>query len=106
MDMAVTTTALQIVAPDTARMDYHRISVAGKLMVQYKKDPATKSFLKNKVMIQGNIPTGFRSFIMPVKSSFAVDKNGVLDNPLSVEFSGYWVYEKAANLLPYNYQPE
>jgi len=106
MDMAVTTTASQIVAPDTARMDYYRISVAGKLMVQYKKDPATKFFLRSKVVIQGNIPVGFRSFIMPVKSYFVVDKNGVLDNPLSVEFSGYWVYEKAANLLPYNYQPE
>lgn len=106
MSMAVSTTAAGIVSADSARAGYFRVTVDGKLMVQYRKDPSTKTFLRTKVMLEGNMPTGFRSFIAPVQNSFTLDANGVLDDPLSVEFSGYWVYERAANLLPYNYQPD
>lgn len=106
MSMAVSTSAARIVSSDSVRVGYSSVTLDGKLMVQYRKDPSTKAFLRSKVMIQGNIPIGFRSFIVPVSKSFTVDTNGVLDNPLSVEFSGFWIYEKAANLLPYNYQPE
>ncbi|MEO6548906.1 MAG: carboxypeptidase-like regulatory domain-containing protein [Ferruginibacter sp.] len=105
MSMAVGITASQILSIDTARPNFHRVTLAGKLMVQYRKDPSSKAYLKNKVLLQDILPIGVRSFIIPVNSFFSIDSNGIVEYPLSIEYTGFWVYEKAANLLPYNYQP-
>ncbi|MEO6731639.1 MAG: carboxypeptidase-like regulatory domain-containing protein [Ferruginibacter sp.] len=105
MSIAARTSAAQIVSPDSAKLNSHRIHPGARLMVEYKKEPSTKYYLRRKVMVQGYIPVGFRAFIAPFSDFFTIDENGILGAPLSVEFSGYWIYEKAANLLPYNYRP-
>ncbi|MBC7888086.1 MAG: carboxypeptidase-like regulatory domain-containing protein [Ferruginibacter sp.] len=105
MSVAVGTSCSKILSTDTSDRGYHRITVTGKLMVQFKKDPASKYYLKNKRFLQGNMPVGVRSFIIPNTPFILIDDNGILADPLCVEYSGFWIYEKAANLLPYNYQP-
>ncbi len=52
----------------------------------------------NSKFVQDYKITGIPRFIL-------IDPNGILADPLSVEYSGFWIYEKAANLLPYNYEP-
>jgi hypothetical protein len=106
MTMAVTTTAEQIIHPDSSNSNTFIVTVNGKLMVQYDKDPASKKFLKDKIFLQGSLPTGFRSYVTVKTSFISVDKAGIVNNPMDLEYSGYWIYEKAANLLPLNYQPD
>ena len=105
MSMAVPVTVKQILSIDTARPGFHRVTLADQLMVQYRFDNSTKLYLRKKMLIHGNLPTGFRSFIIPNTPFILIDQNGILANPMSIEYSGFWIYEKAASLLPYNYEP-
>ena len=45
------------------------------------------------------------SSIIPFQKNSVLDKNGVLINPLDVFYEGYWSYEKFANSLPLDYNP-
>jgi hypothetical protein len=78
----------------------------GILMAQYNKNPSNKNYLSAKVFMPGNIRTGTRSYLRLNTGIVGIDKYGLLDDPMKVFFGGYWAYEKAANLLPYNYVPE
>jgi hypothetical protein len=75
-------------------------------MVQYYKNPDSKAYLSRKHFISGLIPNGTRSYLKLTTDHVYIDDYGILENPLSIFCSGYWIYEKAANLLPYNYFPE
>ena len=105
MSMAVPVKATDIVKKDSSS-DMYAASWGRKLMVQYHKKPAGRDYLGRKVMISGSLPNGFRSYLNTDEKTVLIDQNGLLENPLVVFFSGYWIYEKAANLLPYNYIPE
>jgi len=105
MSIAVTVSAEQIIQPDSSDSNNYKITIPGKLMVQYDKDPSSKNYLKNKNFIQGNMPVGYRSYIMVNAPFISLNKAGIVNNPMDVECSGYWIYEKAANMLPFNYVP-
>ena len=51
------------------------------------------------------IPLPQTSSVIPLKSPSILDKNGILINPLSVFYEGYWSYEKFADSLPLDYVP-
>ncbi len=106
MEMAEPVTAAQILKPDSSGNGNYIVTCKNKIMVQYNRNPASKAYLNMHVALSSSLPTGFRSYLVSNTGSFIIDKNGVLLNPLSVLFTGYWVYEKAANLLPYNYDPD
>jgi len=106
MAMAVTISAGQIIQPDTSNSNNYNITLNGKLMVQYDKDPSSKNFLNGKIFIQGNLPVGFRSYIVVNTPFISLNNTGIVNNPMDLEYSGFWMYEKAANMLPFNYQPE
>lgn len=78
----------------------------GTLQVRYKYDPYYKESLKRKFFVAGDLPQGFQSGIVMMEAPAYLDPNGVLLNPLAVQFSGFWSYEKLANMLPINYRPE
>lgn len=105
MDVGIPVTANDIVQKDSTQNIY----IAGwkdKLMVQYLKNPASKGYLSKKTMIDGNLPIGARSYLLLNELAVGIDDYGILTNPMNVFFTGYWRYEKAANLLPYNYYPD
>jgi CarboxypepD_reg-like domain len=104
MKMAFPVTAAQIMKADSA--GNYIVSGTDKIMVQYNRDPASKEYLRLHTFIPEPLHMGFRSYLTSKSGTFTIDKNGVLLNPLSVFMEGYWIYEKAANLLPYNYDPE
>lgn len=106
MDMAVTITADEIVKPDSTNPNNYNITFKGKLMVQYDKNPASKNYLKTKTFLQGSMPVGYRSYILLKSPFISVNVAGIVNNPMDVEYSGYWIYEKAANMLPFNYTPD
>jgi hypothetical protein len=77
----------------------------GILTVRFKEDPYYKTSLRNKVFIEGNLPIGFQASIRLLQKPAYIDNNGIFLNPLSVQYSGFWVYEKLANMMPINYRP-
>ena len=104
-EMAMTITPSQISSANEADTGYLKITVPGKLMVQYRRNPPSKNYLARKMMVMGSMPLGFRAFINLTEPYFLVDRNGILEDPLAINYGGYWIYERAANLLPFNYQP-
>lgn len=95
-----------ILKKDSAQNDVYIAKWKYNLMVQYNKNPPSKDYLRSKFFfLEGNLPTGFRSSISLVDEELGIDFRGILINPLGITFSGYWVYEKAANLLPFDYMP-
>ena len=105
MMMAMTVLPSAIFKADSTGADYV-LSLPMQLMVQYGKEPASKKYMSNHYFVQGSLPVGFHSFITLNKPSVKVYKEGIVDDPAGILYGGYWMYEKAANLLPLNYQPD
>jgi hypothetical protein len=102
--MAVPLQASKIVFADSVP-NYYYLKTANKIMVQYNKTPYTKDYLAKKFFLQGISHNGFTAYITLLASEVKMDKDGVIYNPLSVMYSGFWMYEKLANQLPFNYYP-
>jgi hypothetical protein len=90
---------------DSADSSRYYLKWNGTLQVRYKYDPYFKEALKRKFFVAGNLPHGFQSGIVMMEAPAYLDPNGVLLDPLAVQFSGFWSYEKLANMLPINYRP-
>lgn len=82
------------------------IRIAGQLLVQYDKNPSAKSFLIQNGFMLDNEVKGVECYIRFKESPIGINYRGVLDDYSNAEYSGYWIYEKVANTLPYNYQPD
>lgn len=106
MAMAVGVTATQIITADSSNSNNYNVTIPGKLMVQYQKDPSSKDYLKKNTLVQGYLPTGFRAYVTVKAPFISLNNTGIINNPMEVEYSGYWIYEKTANMLPFNYTPE
>jgi hypothetical protein len=104
--IAYTVSRNNILFTDSADNNRIYLSWKGTLQVRYKYDPYYKASLQKKFIISGSLPKGFQSSIILLESRAYLDPNGILINPLSVEFSGFWSFEKLANMLPINYRPE
>jgi CarboxypepD_reg-like domain len=81
------------------------LNVEGSLKVRYLKDPYHKSHLKTKAMLQNAAARGIESTITILEHPCYLDRAGLLENPLSVQYSGFWSFEKLANMLPVDYNP-
>jgi hypothetical protein len=75
-------------------------------MVQYGKNPSSKIYLSRNTFLQGGLPVGFRAYVTVTAPAISLNNAGIINNPMDVLYAGYWIYEKAANMLPYNYVPE
>ncbi|MFT3678782.1 MAG: carboxypeptidase-like regulatory domain-containing protein [Ferruginibacter sp.] len=106
MTMALAVQPGKIFKTDSVSTDYI-LSLSTQLMIQYSKEPASKKYIKDHInFIQGYLPTGFQAFITLGKPSIKIYKEGIVDDPAAIFYGGYWMYEKAANLLPLNYSPD
>lgn len=93
-----------IVAIDTVNQLKY-IDVKGIMIVNYLKDPYHKSHLKTKTLIQHAAARGIESSVSIIENPCFLDKSGLLENPMSVRYSGFWGYEKLANMLPVDFNP-
>jgi hypothetical protein len=76
----------------------------GQLQVRYKRDPYGKKYLQSRGMFLGLLPVGVQSSIDLLDKPAFLSANGALENPLAVQYSGYWSNERMANLLPLDYR--
>jgi hypothetical protein len=56
-------------------------------------------------MLPGSGNKGIQSQLDMISRPTWLGENGVLLNPLSIQYSGYWGYEKLADMLPVDYRP-
>ena len=106
IETAIPVTASQVVKKDNDDSSIYTCTWKHKLMVQYNKNPASRAYLMRNNRSTGELRYGVRSYLIINEPTVEIDATGILVDPLSLFFSGYWIYEKAANLLPYNYYPE
>jgi CRISPR/Cas system CMR-associated protein Cmr5 small subunit len=104
--IAYTVSRKDILFTDSTDSSRKYLSWKGTLQVRYKFDPYYKAALQKKLFVAGNLPKGFQSSVIMLEPPAYLDPNGILINPLAVQFSGFWSYEKLANMLPINYRPE
>lgn len=101
----VPVTAQQILFIDSA--NNFSISVTGRLLVQYYKNPFAKKFLSKNIFRRGMLPGGVETYLsFKSGTSIGINSAGVLSDAPGVSYDGYWMYERLANTLPYDYQPE
>jgi hypothetical protein len=81
------------------------IDVKGIMIVNYLKDPFHKSHLKTKTLLQHAAARGTESSVHIMENPCFLDKSGLLENPMSVRYSGFWGFEKLANMLPVDFNP-
>lgn len=92
---------------DTSAKDTEVFSMQweGRLRVKYRFEPSGKAFLMRTQLLSDGIGKGTTSYLDLLESPLFLDKNGAMYNPMAIQLSGYWSYEKLANMLPINYRP-
>jgi len=106
MTIGAPTTAAMLVKTDSLREKYIFLPMGHQLSVTYKRAYAPVQYLSTaKGFIQGYLRTGYKAGLKATNPQIYVDENGILTDPYNVFFSGFWIYEKVANMLPYNYFP-
>lgn len=93
-----------ILAMDTVKQLKY-IDVKGSLIVNYLKDPYYKSHLNRKTIFHFSTARGVVSTVAILEHPCYLDRAGLLENPMSVQYSGFWGYEKLANMLPVDFNP-
>ncbi|MGC4101898.1 carboxypeptidase-like regulatory domain-containing protein [Ferruginibacter sp.] len=76
------------------------------VMIKYDEEPHAKFYLSRKILVRGLDRFGFTAYITLLDDKVEVDDNGIIHSPLGIVYDGFWVYEKLANQLPFDYQPE
>ncbi len=82
------------------------IGIKGRLLVQYIKNPYAKKYLQKTTIMQGYLDKGVESVIHFITSPIELNSAGMPIDAGAVQYSGYWGYEKLANLLPIDYKPD
>jgi hypothetical protein len=82
-----------------------KLSFENNISIVYKNELEEMGFLTRNIFSKKRASTFQTSSLIPMEKNIYVDKNGVLVNPLSVFYEGYWSYEKYANSLPLDYEP-
>ena len=95
---------VQLLFIDSISNEYY-LQFNNTIVVQYNKTPPAAHYLFTKIFVQGINNKGFTAYINLVADKVGIDINGAIDEPSSIVFNGFWIYEKMANQLPYNYQP-
>lgn len=104
-DVAVNVTTNEILSRIDTLGGKYQLKWKGKLVVRYKINPYGKDYLRRNGMFSGILPKGVQSEIDMIDEYVFVDSNGCLETPLSVSYSGYWAYERVADMLPIDYRP-
>ncbi len=95
---------VKILFIDDATNEFY-LQFNNRIIVQYNRTPQSVAYLSTKGFVQGLNDKGYTAYIDPVADRLGIDINGAVEEPLLIGYNGFWVYEKLANQLPYNYQP-
>lgn len=75
------------------------------LSIVYTKEKEELRFLRIELFSKRTTPLAQTSSFIPLKPNIIIDERGILKEPLSAYYEGYWSYEKFANSLPLDYVP-
>ncbi|MFM9910495.1 MAG: hypothetical protein ACKVOW_14175, partial [Chitinophagaceae bacterium] len=107
MDIGSSITRTEFFKKDTTEQkEVYILNWVDRLRVKYGRDPYGKKFLMQNAFLQGNLPLGIFSDVEMLERPAFMDPNGSLYNPMAIQMSGYWSFEKMANMLPINYRPK
>jgi hypothetical protein len=81
------------------------LSWKNDIIVRYNKNPYYKRDLVGKVQIPGYMSKGIETRITMLDAPAYIDANGIPENPVALQFSGFWSFERQANMLPVNFRP-
>ncbi|MEI7733918.1 MAG: hypothetical protein WCI49_00570 [Ferruginibacter sp.] len=90
---------------DSISNEYY-LKFSREIIVQYDKTPHAVDYLSEQGFVTGLSKKGFTASIRLLAGTVGIDSKGIIAEPLSVNYGGFWIYEKLANQLPLNYQPE
>lgn len=74
----------------------------GKLRILYKNERPSKKFL-TQYKLPASLP--YQITIMEINDAFVIEQNGYFYEQADIVNTGYWSWEKMADLLPYDYNP-
>ena len=104
-DQGIPRTIASLVTKDSSDSNVFKLKFKERLRVQYSKPTTVFKDLSSSMFMNigiGGVPTSTLSLL---ENAIYFDKNGVVLNPLGMMYSGYWSFEKAANMLPSDYKP-
>jgi hypothetical protein len=90
---------------DSISNEYY-LKFSRDIIIQYNKTPHTVEYLSAQGYVTGLSRKGFTASISLLADTVGIDSKGIIAEPLSIYYGGFWGYEKLANQLPLNYQPE
>lgn len=83
------------------------INVTGRLLVQYYRRPFAKKFIVQQNFTKGMLQNFVETFIsFKSATPIVINSAGVVSDLSGVSYDGYWMYERLANTLPYDYHSE
>lgn len=104
--MAVPCLAADILKRDSTDANQYIVTLKkNQLMVTSDWEPDILSSLVTKVLLSRRNGK-YDAEVNAPEGTIMLNKNGIVLNPLSITYQGYWIYEKAANMLPDDFQPE
>jgi hypothetical protein len=98
-------TATQVLWIDS--MNNYSIGIKDKLVVQYSRNPVTKNYLRTILeFVNGDLKKGIEGSIDVKRAPVELTTIGVPVDDTELEYGSFWSYEKLANTLPLDYQPD
>lgn len=77
-----------------------------QVYIKYSRNTELKLQMARIMTLPGQPESGTMSGLRLKKSPVLVDYRGILLYPMNVYFDGIWAYERLANMLPEDYEPE
>ena len=74
----------------------------GKLRILYKNERPSRKFL---TQYKQPASLAYQITIMEINDAFVIEQNGYFYEQADIVNTGYWSWEKMADLLPYDYNP-
>ena len=84
----------------------YEIKIADRLRVLYAKNTALKQDITKNRIVGGQLRHGTVAGLRPFQPPILVDYRGRLLTPLAAYNDGMWAFERLANMLPEDYEPE
>ena len=82
------------------------LSLSQQMYIKYNRNTELKLQMARIMTLPGQPESGTMSGLRLKKSPVLVDYRGILLYPMNVYFDGIWAYERLANMLPEDYEPE
>lgn len=84
----------------------YELNAADWLRVIYKKNTTLKQNIQQKQILTGQPYSGTFSSLKPRGRPILFDYKGRLLTPLAIYYDGIWAFERLANMLPEDFEPD